>query len=70
MGKEMQKTLYYNGYSAIILDSPEDQIFYGKVDLKTDVVSFEGKTITELEQAFREAIDSYLEICKEAGKDS
>jgi predicted HicB family RNase H-like nuclease len=33
-----------------------------------DVIHFEGRTAAELERAFRESIDSYLELCAETGQ--
>jgi predicted HicB family RNase H-like nuclease len=33
-----------------------------------DVIHFEGRTATALERAFRESIDSYLELCAENGQ--
>ncbi|MEI7934771.1 MAG: type II toxin-antitoxin system HicB family antitoxin, partial [Chlorobiaceae bacterium] len=33
-----------------------------------DLVSFEGDSVIELKKAFEEAVDDYLEICKENGK--
>ena len=46
----------------------EEKTFSGVVAGLSDVIHFEGETATELEQAFRESIDSYLELCAEAGQ--
>lgn len=35
----------------------------------SDLITFEGETFSELEDAFKEAVDDYLEICAEIGKD-
>jgi len=40
-------------------------LFHGEViDLK-DVVTFQGKSVRELEKAFRDSIDDYLAFCAE-----
>lgn len=64
----MKEALTYKGYNGSILYSNEDQLFYGKVNLQTDTVAYEGKTLDELETSFREAVDHYLELRKEIDK--
>jgi predicted HicB family RNase H-like nuclease len=34
-----------------------------------DVITFQGTSVEELEQAFRESIDDYLEFCAERGEE-
>ncbi|MGA7343878.1 MAG: hypothetical protein WBE72_19165 [Terracidiphilus sp.] len=46
---------------------PEDNTFSGTVAGLRDVIHFEGSTARELSRAFRESIDSYLELCAETG---
>jgi predicted HicB family RNase H-like nuclease len=59
----------YKGYAAGAIDfDPEDKTFSGMVAGLRDVIHFEGRTATELERAFRESIDSYLEIYTESGQ--
>jgi predicted HicB family RNase H-like nuclease len=65
----MSNILNYNGYIGSVEYSSEDRIFFGKVELVTDVVTFEGSTPDELENSFREAVDGYIELCKEVGKE-
>jgi len=33
-----------------------------------DLVSFEGRTVEEIRQSFREAVDDYVELCEKQGK--
>ena len=33
-----------------------------------DVITFQGKSIDELEQAFKDSIDDYLEFCHSRGE--
>lgn len=60
--------LSYKGYIGSVEYSSEDHCLFGKVQgLFGDVISYEGESVTELENDFREAIDSYIEICKQKG---
>jgi predicted HicB family RNase H-like nuclease len=43
-------------------------VFHGEVAHTRDVITFEGQTVEELETAFRESIDDYLDWCAERGK--
>ena len=55
----------YKGYWAKVEYSDEDECFCGKVEgLKNDLICFEGKTVKELKEDFKNAIDNYLECCK------
>ena len=65
----MKNSLTYKGYAAAIDYSSTDNAFYGKVAGIDDLVSFEGTTEKELEQAFQEAVNDYIETCKELSKE-
>jgi predicted HicB family RNase H-like nuclease len=43
----------------------EDGVFFGGVIGLRDVITFEGTTFAEVEQAFRDSIDDYLAFCAE-----
>ena len=58
--------LEYKGYIGTV--EPEDGIFFGRVAGLRDVVTFEGSTYAEVEQAFRDSIDDYLAFCAERGE--
>ncbi len=64
----MKNTLKYKGYTGNVNFDAEDKIFYGRVLGITDVIGFEGESVSELEKDFCEAIDDYLETCQEIGK--
>ena len=51
------------GYSA------EDRIFYGTILGISDMVEFQSENAKDLEDEFHQAVDEYLEFCKENGKD-
>ena len=65
----MNDMLQYKGYYASIHFSGSDKVFYGKIIGINDLVSFEGSSVRELERAFKEAVNDYLETCKQAGRD-
>jgi len=59
----------YNGYAAGPIDfDPADKAFSGTVAGLRDGFHFEGRTASELERAFRESINSYLELCDQTGQ--
>jgi YgiT-type zinc finger domain-containing protein len=41
------------------------KIFHGEVVGLKDIITFQGKSVEELEQAFHDSIEDYLEWCKE-----
>ena len=60
--------LSYKGYSGQIEYDDEAKIFHGEVIDTRDVITFQGKSVDEIELAFRESIDDYLEFCNERGE--
>lgn len=44
-------------------------IFAGEVLGLRDVVTFQGTSVEELEEAFRDSVDDYLEFCEERGEE-
>ena len=64
----MVNSLNYQDYTATITYSAEDEVFFGKVIGLNDLVLFEGTSVAQLKQAFAEAIEDYLETCKNLGK--
>ena len=65
----MEDFLTYKGYLGTVNFSASDEVFYGKIYGINDLVTFEGKSVKELKNAFKEAVDDYLETCKELGRD-
>ncbi len=58
----------YRGYVACIEYDAEDHILVGHLAGIRDTVGFHGTSVDELETAFHEAVDHYLEICKKIGQ--
>jgi predicted HicB family RNase H-like nuclease len=65
----MNDILEYKGYYGSIHYSSNDEVFHGKLLAINDLVNFEGVSVAELKSAFQEAVDDYLETCKELGKE-
>lgn len=60
--------LTYKGYTGLIEVDTENGILFGRVlDIK-DTITFQGKTVEEASQAFRDSVDDYLEFCEELGE--
>ncbi len=58
--------LEHKGYVGTV--EADDGAFVGRVAGLRDVITFEGATFAEVEQAFRDSIDDYLAFCAERGE--
>jgi len=58
----------YKDYYAKIDFDEEDRIFVGRLAGIDDIVTFHGSTVDELEDAFHEAVDHYIEVSRKLGK--
>lgn len=65
----MNNTIQYKGYVGSVEFSEEDGVFYGKVLGIRSLISYEGENAKDLLTDFHEAVDAYLETCKENGVD-
>lgn len=61
--------LTYKGYSGTVDLDTEAAVFHGQVLDLRDVVTFEGRSVDEVERAFRDSVDDYLEMCSERGEE-
>jgi predicted HicB family RNase H-like nuclease len=62
----MSVMLEYKGYTGRITAVDEQTgIFHGEVVAICDVITFQGKTLAELVDAFHESVDDYLAFCEE-----
>ena len=53
----------YKGYSGHVEFDSDAGIFHGEVVDTRDVITFQGKSVDELETAFKDSIEDYLEFC-------
>lgn len=61
--------LKYKGYTGSVEYDDEAKIFHGEILDTKDVITFQGESVKEIEKAFRESIDDYLEFCKGRGEE-
>jgi predicted HicB family RNase H-like nuclease len=59
----------YRGYIGKVELDDEAGILHGEVINIRDVITFEGTCVEEIEKAFRESVDDYLEFCAQRGED-
>lgn len=65
----MENYLKHKGYFGSVEFSAEDSILFGQIIGINDLVSYEGTSIDNLKEVFREAVEDYLETCKELEKE-
>lgn len=59
----------YKGYTAHVELDAEAGVFHGEVLDTRDVITFQGTSVDEVQQAFRDSIDDYLEFCAQRGEE-
>lgn len=59
----------YKGYIGHVEFDDEAEIFHGEVINTRDVITFQGKTVNEIKQAFRDSVEDYLEYCAKLGQE-
>lgn len=64
----MKKIMEYKGYRARVEFDTDNSLLFGKIEGISDLVTFESKNLSETRKEFEEAVDGYLEFCKEVGK--
>lgn len=58
----------YKGYIGKVELDEEAGVLYGEVINVRDVITFEGTTVEEVQKAFRESVDDYLDFCAQRGE--
>lgn len=64
----MENIISYKGFIGSVSFEDEDNILFGKIEGINDLIMFEGESVTEIKQMFREAVDEYIESCKHFNK--
>ena len=65
----MTNTMNYKGYAARIDYDDGDAIFTGRIAGIRDGVGFHADTVEGLREAFRAAVEDYIETCAKIGKE-
>ena len=65
----MKNTMNYNGYFGSVEFSDEDNIFHGRIIGINDRITYEGDSVKNLRQDFISAVNEYINVCAELGKE-
>jgi predicted HicB family RNase H-like nuclease len=61
--------LEYKDFIGSVSYNDGDECFFGKLEGINDLVTFEGASVRALKKSFKEAVDDYVELCKELNKE-
>ena len=59
----------YRGYTGVFEYDEEYEFFSGHVVDTRDGINFEGRSVAELKDSMRRAVDDYLQYCEETGRE-
>ena len=59
----------YKGYIGSVEVSEEDGVFFGKVQGIRSLISYEGESYNDLRDDIHNAVEDYLAMCQEEGKE-
>jgi len=57
----------YKGYIGVVNFDADAKIFHGDVINTRDVITFQGTSVKEIEKAFKDSVNDYIEFCKADG---
>jgi predicted HicB family RNase H-like nuclease len=66
----MKNMLSHRGYFGSVEFSDEDDIFHGRIVGISDRITYEGDSVKSLRRDFASAVDEYLCVCGELGKEA
>lgn len=58
----------YKGYKSFLDGVNNNGHYYGHIDGIKDVITFQADRLEDVEQAFKDSVDDYLDWCKERGE--
>lgn len=67
-GDRAVSLMSYKGYEAVVEYDPDADLFHGEVINLRDVVTFQGRSVTELKRALRDLVEDYIAFCNERGE--
>ena len=62
-------TMEYKGYTALVQYSADDGCFIGKVIGISDQIVFDAPSLDEIRKTFEADVDSYLQYCRQKGRE-
>lgn len=60
--------LTHKGFNGSVEASVEDECLHGRILFIDDVITYEGESVPEIKEAFKGAVDRYLDYCDRTGK--
>ena len=64
----MSNILRYKQYTGQYEYDDDAKIFHGEIMNIYDVVTFQGRSVSELKMALKGSIEEYIVVCKQIGK--
>lgn len=61
--------LTYKGYHGKVVFDEDSGLLHGEIVDLRDVITFQGKSIDEIKQAFHDSVDDYLEFCSQRNEE-
>lgn len=61
--------LKYKGYTGYVVYDDEAHLFHGELVGMRAVITFQGTSVKEIEEAFVDSVEDYLEWCKKRKKE-
>ena len=59
----------YKGFFGSVEFSIEDKVLHGKIECINDLITYEATSADDIEEAFHEAVEDYIETCELVGKE-
>jgi predicted HicB family RNase H-like nuclease len=59
----------YKGYEAIVEFDEDAKVLAGEVINTRDVITFQADAADQIEQAFHDSVDDYIDFCKSNGEE-
>jgi predicted HicB family RNase H-like nuclease len=66
--KRNSDQLQYKDFIGSVNFSSNDQIYYGKIEGISDLVTFEGNSVQMLTLDFHQVVEDYIKDCKDLGR--
>ncbi|MBC8182239.1 type II toxin-antitoxin system HicB family antitoxin [candidate division KSB1 bacterium] len=60
--------IQYKEFIGSVHFDSSDEIFYGKIEGVNDLITFEGKSVSEIKKSFEKEVEDYIAICKNLRK--
>ena len=65
----MAGSMEHKGYVGVFEFDPTMDAFHGEIINTRDVITFQGRSVSELRKALRDSVEDYLAFCAERGEE-